>query len=126
MLYGNSAAHFGRAIVMPNLKPPVTTTAAAISYRESIMKALPSNSSFDPLMTLYLTDSMKRDEIKLASESIYIYLDFISLHKLFLMFRICTSRKKWRCLCCKAVSCWCHNQFSRWRHGFVWKMPTCS
>ncbi|OWM74352.1 dihydroorotase, mitochondrial [Punica granatum] len=65
----HSAAHFGRAIVMPNLRPPITTTAAAVSYRESIMKALPTNTNFEPLMTLYLTDSTKPDEIKLARKS---------------------------------------------------------
>ncbi|KAK4792196.1 hypothetical protein SAY86_022631 [Trapa natans] len=65
----HSAAHFERAIVMPNLRPPITTTAAAVSYRESIVKALPAKSSFEPLMTLYLTDSMQPDEIKLARES---------------------------------------------------------
>ncbi|KAL1201649.1 Dihydroorotase [Cardamine amara subsp. amara] len=65
----HSASNFKRAIVMPNLKPPVTTTAAAITYRESIMKALPNGSSFDPLMTLYLTDKTQSDEIKLARES---------------------------------------------------------
>ncbi|KAJ4977047.1 hypothetical protein NE237_002153 [Protea cynaroides] len=52
----NSANHFGRAIVKPNLKPPVTTTTAAMAYRESILKALPENSDFTPLKTLYLTD----------------------------------------------------------------------
>lgn len=54
---------------MPNLKPPITTTAAAIAYRESILKAIPKNSNFTPLMTLYLTDMTTPDEIKLASES---------------------------------------------------------
>lgn len=63
-----SASIFKRAIVMPNLKPPVTTTAAAVAYRDSIMKALPYGSSFDPLMTLYLTDKTQPDEIKLASK----------------------------------------------------------
>ncbi|KAJ1415961.1 Metal-dependent hydrolase, partial [Sesbania bispinosa] len=62
----HSTRHFGRAIVMPNLKPPITTTAAAIAYRESILKAIPKNSNFTPLMTLYLTDNTTRDEIKLA------------------------------------------------------------
>ncbi|MED6165371.1 Dihydroorotate dehydrogenase (fumarate), partial [Stylosanthes scabra] len=62
----HSAKHFGRAIVMPNLKPPITTTAAALAYRESILKALPKHSSFTPLMTLYLTDMTSRDEIKHA------------------------------------------------------------
>lgn len=52
---------------MPNLRPPITTTAAAIAYRESIMKALPANSDFNPLMTLYLTDNTSPNEIKLAS-----------------------------------------------------------
>ncbi|KAK9110751.1 hypothetical protein Sjap_018811 [Stephania japonica] len=65
----HSASHFGRAIVMPNLKPPVTTTAVALAYRESILKVLPSNSDFIPLMTLYLTDNTHPDEIKLARKS---------------------------------------------------------
>ncbi|KAJ4729791.1 putative Dihydroorotase, mitochondrial [Melia azedarach] len=65
----HSANHFGRAIVMPNLKPPITTTAAAVAYRESILKALPANSNFTPLMTLYLTDTTSPDEIKLARRS---------------------------------------------------------
>ncbi|XP_038987070.1 dihydroorotase, mitochondrial-like isoform X2 [Phoenix dactylifera] len=64
-----SAGHFGRAIVMPNLKPPIITTAAAVAYRESILKALPPNSGFDPLMTLYLTDNTSPEEIKLARRS---------------------------------------------------------
>ncbi|KAL7115484.1 hypothetical protein ACP275_04G186500 [Erythranthe tilingii] len=65
----HSSHHFGRAIIMPNLKPPVTTTAAAVSYRQSILKALPENSDFTPLMTLYLTDTTSPNEIKLARES---------------------------------------------------------
>ncbi|XP_012074721.1 dihydroorotase, mitochondrial isoform X2 [Jatropha curcas] len=65
----HSASHFERAIVMPNLKPPITTTAAAVAYRESILKALPANSNFTPLMTLYLTDSTSPEEIKLARKS---------------------------------------------------------
>ncbi|XP_021840052.1 dihydroorotase, mitochondrial [Spinacia oleracea] len=68
-----SARHFGRAIVMPNLRPPVTTTAAAIAYRESILKVMPSGSQFDPLMTLYLTDTTSPNEIKLARESGVVY-----------------------------------------------------
>lgn len=65
----HSAHHFGRAIVMPNLKPPISTTAAALAYRESILKALPPGSNFNPLMTLYLTDTTSADEIKLARRS---------------------------------------------------------
>ncbi|XP_031264337.1 dihydroorotase, mitochondrial-like [Pistacia vera] len=69
----HSASHFGRAIVMPNLKPPITTTDAAVAYRESILKALPADSKFTPLMTLYLTDTTSRDEIKLARKSGIIF-----------------------------------------------------
>ncbi|PAN28546.1 hypothetical protein PAHAL_5G161200 [Panicum hallii] len=65
----HSARHFGRAIIMPNLKPPVTTTARAVEYREEIMRALPPGSSFVPLMTLYLTDNTSPEEIKLARKS---------------------------------------------------------
>ena len=52
---------------MPNLKPPVTTTARVVEYREQIMRALPPGSSLVPLMTLYLTDNTIPEEIKLAS-----------------------------------------------------------
>lgn len=52
---------------MPNLKPPVTTTARALEYREEILRALPPGSSFNPLMTLYLTDTTSPEEIKIAS-----------------------------------------------------------
>ncbi|CAM6087034.1 unnamed protein product [Calypogeia fissa] len=65
----HSASTFRRAIIMPNLKPPVTTVAAAREYRERILSVLPGNSEFEPLMTLYLTDSTTREEIKLAKES---------------------------------------------------------
>ncbi|BAF06147.1 dihydroorotase, mitochondrial [Oryza sativa Japonica Group] len=65
----HSAMHFGRAIVMPNLKPPVTTTARALEYREEILRALPPGSNFVPLMTLYLTDNTSPEEIKLAKKS---------------------------------------------------------
>jgi len=64
----NSAAVFKRAIIMPNLKPPVTTVATAVSYRERILRVLPSDSDFEPLMTLYLTDATTKDEIQRASE----------------------------------------------------------
>ena len=64
-----TAARFARAIVMPNLKPPVTTTAAALAYRQRIRAALPQGSTFEPLMTLYLTDSMPPDEIDRACAS---------------------------------------------------------
>ncbi|PHU26064.1 Dihydroorotase, mitochondrial [Capsicum chinense] len=69
----HSAQHFGRAIVMPNLKPPITTTAAAVAYREEILKSLPADSDFNPLMTLYLTDTTSPMEIKLARESQVVF-----------------------------------------------------
>jgi dihydroorotase len=61
-----SAAQFARAIVMPNLRPPVTTAAAAVAYRERILAARPAGSDFTPLMTLYLTDNLAPDEIRRA------------------------------------------------------------
>ncbi|KAL7604010.1 dihydroorotase, mitochondrial isoform X1 [Lactuca sativa] len=69
----HSAKQFGRAIIMPNLKPPVTTTTAAVAYYDSILKALPDNTDFTPLMTLYLTDKTTPQEIKLARESGVVY-----------------------------------------------------
>jgi dihydroorotase len=65
----HTAAQFARAIVMPNLKPPVTTTAQALTYRERIIAALPAGSHFEPLMTLYLTDRMDPAEIAVAKAS---------------------------------------------------------
>ena len=65
----HTAAQFARAIVMPNLKPPVTTTAHALAYRERIWAALPAGSDFQPLMTLYLTDQTPADEILQAHQA---------------------------------------------------------
>jgi len=61
-----TAARFARAIVMPNLNPPVTTTAAALAYRERIRAAVPAGAQFEPLMTLYLTDRTPVEEIARA------------------------------------------------------------
>jgi len=61
-----TARQFARAIVMPNLKPPVATAAAALAYRERIVAALPKGADFQPLMTLYLTDNTPPDEIARA------------------------------------------------------------
>jgi dihydroorotase len=58
-----TAARFARAVVMPNLLPPVTTTAAALAYRDRILAALPPQARFEPLMTLYLTDTTAVEEI---------------------------------------------------------------
>ena len=65
----HTAARFGRAIVMPNLKPPVTTAALALAYRERILAALPPDCTFQPLMTLYLTDNTSPEEITRAAAS---------------------------------------------------------
>ena len=65
----HTARCFGRAIVMPNLKPPITTTKRALDYRERILDALPENSRFEPLMTLYLTDDTPPEEIARAKLS---------------------------------------------------------
>jgi dihydroorotase len=64
-----SARQMGRAIVMPNLVPPVTTAEQARSYRERILAARPQGSAFEPLMTLYLTDNTPAEEIERAVES---------------------------------------------------------
>src|SRR5262245_61836232 len=66
---GASARVFGRALVMPNLKPPITTTAQARSYRDRILGALPAGARFEPLMTLYLTDATPAAEIAAAKAS---------------------------------------------------------
>ncbi len=63
------AAQFGRAIVMPNLLPPITTTADAEAYRQRILAARPAGSEFEPLMTLYLTNNTPADEIRKAKAS---------------------------------------------------------
>jgi dihydroorotase len=67
-----TAARFARAIVMPNLKPPVSTTATALAYRQRILKALPQGSTFVPLMTLYLTDRTDPAEIDAARQSEWV------------------------------------------------------
>jgi len=62
----HAAAQFGRAIVMPNLRPPVTSAQQAVDYRERILAALPAGAAFEPLMTLYLTDRLAPEEIERA------------------------------------------------------------
>jgi len=69
----HTARQFARAIVMPNLKPPVTTTAQAAAYRERILAALPDGMAFEPLMTLYLTDNTPPDEIRRAKDSGFVH-----------------------------------------------------
>ena len=64
-----TARQFGRAIIMPNLVPPTTTTQQALAYRQRIIAAIPEGISFEPLMTLYLTDNTPADEITRAAHS---------------------------------------------------------
>jgi dihydroorotase len=69
----HTAARFGRAIVMPNLKPPVTTVLAAKAYRERILAACPAGVAFEPLMTLYLTERTAPAEIAVAKASGFVH-----------------------------------------------------
>ncbi|TRX00462.1 dihydroorotase [Candidatus Methylobacter oryzae] len=69
----HTARQFARAIIMPNLKPPVTSVAQALSYREEILQAVPGDLDFTPLMTLYLTGSTTVEEIKKAVGSEHIH-----------------------------------------------------
>ena len=71
-----TARQFGRAIVMPNLRPPVTTTAAALAYRSRIQAALPPGLDFTPLMTLYLTDNTAPGEIARAKDAGIVALKY--------------------------------------------------
>lgn len=64
-----TAAHFGRAIVMPNLQPPVVRTADAAAYRDSILAVLPKHQRFQPLMTLYMTETTEAADVKAGFES---------------------------------------------------------
>lgn len=65
----DTSRYFGRAVIMPNLRPPVTDTKAAIEYQQRILKARPDDSDFQPLMTLYLTDNTSAQEIQHAYDS---------------------------------------------------------
>ena len=69
----DTAKQFARAIIMPNLRPPITTTALASEYRARILSALPIGLNFEPLMTLYLTDNTTAEEIVLAKASGYVH-----------------------------------------------------
>lgn len=69
----DTARRFARAIVMPNLRPPVTTVAGAHAYRERILAALPAGLAFEPLMTLYLTDNTPTEEIRAAKRSGFVH-----------------------------------------------------
>lgn len=65
----DTARYFSRAVVMPNLRPPITTTVLAIEYRDRILDARPAGNDFMPLMTLYLTDNTSEDEVQRAYDS---------------------------------------------------------
>ncbi|WJW76037.1 dihydroorotase [Thiohalobacter sp. IOR34] len=69
----HSARRFGRAIIMPNLRPPVTTTEQALAYRRRILAAVPPGMDFEPLMTLYLTERLSPEEIVRARQSGHIH-----------------------------------------------------
>ena len=69
----DTARQFARAIIMPNLRPPVTTTAQAQAYRERIVAAIPAGMQFEPLMTLYLTDNTSAEEIRRAKQSGFVH-----------------------------------------------------
>lgn len=69
----HTAKQFARAIIMPNLSPPISNVALALKYRESILQALPKQSSFTPLMTLYLTNATSAEDIKTAAAEQHIY-----------------------------------------------------
>jgi dihydroorotase len=69
----HTARRFARAIVMPNLKPPVVNTAQALAYRQRIVAALPQDSDFSPLMTLYLTDTTPAEEVTRAMHSGHVH-----------------------------------------------------
>ena len=70
---GDTARQFGRAIIMPNLNPPIRSCADAMAYRHRILAALPAHSRFIPLMTLYLTDNTEVTDIEAAAKSEYIH-----------------------------------------------------
>ncbi|WP_442923306.1 dihydroorotase [Methylomonas sp. LL1] len=69
----HSARQFGRAIIMPNLKPPITSVEQALLYRNEILAALPADSAFQPLMTLYLTGNTSSEEIQKVAESEHVH-----------------------------------------------------
>lgn len=69
----DTARYFGRAVIMPNLQPPITTTVLATRYRDRILAARPKDNHFEPLMTLYLTDKTTADEIQRAHDSRLIH-----------------------------------------------------
>lgn len=69
----DSARQFARAIIMPNLKPPVATVELALAYRERILAAVPEGLNFQPLMTVYLTEQTKPDEIRRAADCEHVH-----------------------------------------------------
>jgi dihydroorotase len=69
----HSARQFGRAVIMPNLKPPVTTVDQALEYRQRILRALPAGANFSPLMTLYLTESTSATEVMKLAEHPHLH-----------------------------------------------------
>ena len=70
---GMTARQMGRAIVMPNLSPPIKTAGQALAYRKNIISALPKETGFSPLMTLYLTDNTTKQDIVDVSNEEHVY-----------------------------------------------------
>ena len=70
----HTAKQFARAVIMPNLRPPVTTAAQALAYRQRILAAVPEGMDFEPLMTLYLTDNLPADEVVRAKDACVVAL----------------------------------------------------
>jgi dihydroorotase len=101
---GFTAQRFGRAIVMPNLKPAITTTDMARAYRQRILAALPAGSRFEPLLTLYLTNTTAPAEIDgaLASGFIHgvkLYPAGATTHSSNRFMEFSPTWKKWACAC---------------------------
>src|SRR6056297_1030123 len=69
----DTARQFARAIIMPNLKPPVATVELALAYRDRILAAVPEGMNFEPLMTIYLTEQTTPDEIRRAAECEHVH-----------------------------------------------------
>jgi dihydroorotase len=67
-----TAQHFSRALLMPNLKPPLTSVPAILDYRQRVMSALDGHGRFTPYMTLYINESVSPDELFLAKQTPYI------------------------------------------------------
>jgi dihydroorotase len=107
----HTAAQFGRAIIMPNLKPPVTTAAQAVAYRDRIRAAVPQGMAFEPLMTLYLTDNLPADEIARAKDAgvvaCKLYPAGATTNSDAGVTDCARPTRRWKPCSAKACCCWC-------------------